>query len=416
MNARNATRTYFPPIAARLPGLGLLGIRDFRLLWMVTGLSFTGIQMRMMALSWLVLEITDSTMWVGIVNGIAAVPVLLLSLYAGALGDRVDKRLLIAKATGALALMALVVGILANTGAITLWHVIVISLLSATAAAFFQPATQALLYDIVGPDRLFRAVSLNSSAMNLGGMIGPAAGGILIAMFGIGASFYLIAVMFLGAMVGILAIRSGGNVPVKAATPILKDAAEALAYVRRTPHVAWLLLLSTATLFAAVYFPLVPVYARDVFGGGAREFGFLMGAQGAGFLIGSLATTAIGDMPHKGKMLLLVAVAWSTGMIVFAFSTSFPLTLASVFTMGFVGMFWVNTLRTLMQTAVPDEMRGRVMGLYMMTLQAIPLGWLVGGTLATAFGNEAALVIGALVFTSIVALAFIRSPELRRLA
>ena len=206
-------------------------------------------------------------------------------------GDRVDKRRLIAKATGALALMALVVGILANTGAITLWHVIVISLLSAAAAAFFQPATQALLYDIVGPDRLFRAVSLNSSAMNLGGMIGPAAGGILIAMFGIGASFYLIAVMFLGAMLGILAIRSGGNVPVKAATPILKDAAEALAYVRRTPHVAWLLLLSTATLFAAVYFPLVPVYARDVFGGGAREFGFLMGAQGAGFLIGSLATT-----------------------------------------------------------------------------------------------------------------------------
>ena len=125
---------------------------------------------------------------------------------------------------------------------------------------------------------------------------------------------------------------------------------------------------------------------------------------------------AIGNIPHKGRVLLLVAVAWSAGMTVFAFSTSFPLSLASVFTMGFVAMFWVNTLRTLMQTAVPDEMRGRVMGLYMMTLQAIPLGWLVGGSLGTAFGSEAALVTGAVAFTGIVAIAFIRSPELRRLA
>ena len=416
MVSRNATQAHFPQIAARLPGLDLFGIRDFRLLWVVTGASFTSIQMRMMALSWLVLEITDSAMWVGVVNGIAAVPVLLLSLYAGALSDRVDKRLLIAKATGALALMALVIGILADAGAITIWHVVAMSLISSAAVAFFGPATQTLLFDVVGPERLFRAVSLNSSIMNLGQMIGPAAAGILIALFGIGASFYLVAVMSLAAMVGVLAIRSGRNTPVKPATPVLKDAAEALGYVRRTPHVAWLLLLSTATLCAAVYFPLVPIYARDVFDGGAREFGYLMGALGAGFLIGSLATTAIGDMPHKGKMLLLVAIAWSAGMVVFAFSTSFPLTLASIFTMGFVAMFWVNTLRTLMQTAVPDEMRGRVMGLYMMTNQAVPLGWLLGASLATLLGNEAALVAGALAFTGIVALAFIRSPELRRLA
>jgi MFS family permease len=416
MVARDVARTYLPPITARMPGLGLFGIRDFRLLWMVTGLSFTGIQMRMMALSWLVLEITDSTMWVGVVNGIAAVPVILLSLYAGALSDRVDRRLLIARATGAIAVMALIVGILADTGGIALWHIIAMSLLSSAAVALFQPATQTLLFDVVGPDRLFRAVSLNASVMNLGQMTGPAAAGILIAAFGIGSSFYLVAVMYLVAMVGVLAIRSGRDIPVKAASPILQDAAEALAYVRRTPHVAWLLLLSTSTLFAGVYFPFVAVYARDVFNGGAREFGFLMGAQGAGFLVGSLTMITIGNRLHKGKMLITAATFWSTGMIVFAFSTNFPLTLVTLFGMGFIAMFWVNTLRTIMQTAVPDEMRGRVMGLYMMTIQAISLGWLVGGSLATVFGNEVALVTGASAFIGIVVLAFARSPELRRLA
>jgi predicted MFS family arabinose efflux permease len=165
-------------------------------------------------------------------------------------------------------------------------------------------------------------------------------------------------------------------------------------------------------VFADVYFPLIPVYARDILGVGTSGYGFLLAAQGAGGLVGAFSMVLAGDIRRKALVLAVGAVLWGAGMVAFAFSRNFALSMACVFVMGFVPPWYGTVYRTVLQLAADEDMRERVMSIWAISNQMITLGWLLGGVLATAFGNEAALVIGGVVFAGFNLLALARSKPL----
>ena len=172
--------------------------------------------------------------------------------------------------------------------------------------------------------------------------------------------------------------------------------------------------MESTTVFAVAVIPLMPVYARDVLDVGASGFGILAASMGAGFVVGSLLTSLVGNIPRKGLALIVVAPMWDVPMAVFAFSTVFPLSAALLFIMGVGGAIWINLLVTLLQTLSADHMRGRVMGLHSIANQFAPLGIMMAGALAVAVNKEFALLMGAALGTPVGVAIYLGSPALRR--
>ena len=186
-----------------------------------------------------------------------------------------------------------------------------------------------------------------------------------------------------------------------------------LAYARRTPPIAALLVIVLTQLLGGFIIPVLPIHARDVLGLGATGFGALLAAHAAGFLVGSIAASLIGDIPRKGLAILITGMTWDALMATFGFSRSFPLSLSLLFLMGLAGSVHVNAITTLMQLSAAEHIRGRIMGIYHIAQASFPLGFIVGGALAAAVSNEFALVFGAMVSTPVLLLVYARSPALR---
>ena len=400
----------------RSTALETLRIRDFRLLWLSNGFANMGVRVREMAQGWLVLEMTDSKLWVGLVNGVPGIPVLFLSLLGGAITDRVSRRNMLLRFRLLGGGLAFVMAYLITSNIIELWQVMVLAVIAGSLIAFDLPAAQTLVYDVVGRDRLLSANSLNTAAINLASIIGPSVGGVLIAGFGTDAVFYLIGGMYVAALMAVVFIQGGREPPQSQRPPIIKDLVGLVSYVRQSPITAWLIVLGIMLVFGAVFMPLVPIYARDVLGIGSVGFGTLLATQGIGALAGSLAMALMGNVRRKGLVMLAAAIIWSIGMLVFAFSRVFVISAICTFFMGVAAMSWVNSYVTVLQTSAPEEMRGRVMSIYTIAMQMIPMGWLLGGILASTLGNEAALVIGASVFIGVNLLAYASSRTLRQIA
>ena len=173
--------------------------------------------------------------------------------------------------------------------------------------------------------------------------------------------------------------------------------------------------LGCLVIFVGVYYMMVVVYAREVLDVGAKGLGFLMGAYGAGGLIASASLVIMGNVKRQARIVVVASVIYGVVMLAFAFSTNFQLSLMCTFLMGVGAMYWVNHMNTLMQTSVPEEMQGRVMSIFRITKQSLPLGWLLGGVLSTLLGNVVTLVICASLFIGLNLLAYLRSRQLREI-
>ena len=395
--------------------LETLRIPAFRYLWLSNGLTIMGEKISVMAIAWLVLELTDSKLLMGVTNSLAALPIILLSLFGGVISDRCDRRTILIRSRIALMGLSFLTAFLITTQVVELWHILLLVVLAGGVSAFDWPAAQTIVYDAVGRERLLNAVSLNSIARNLAEFVGPSIAGVLIAVSGVDTVLYCLGGAYLVALIALLFVRVKTPARQNKRAPALRELAEGLAYVRRTPHVAWLLSLSCLVLFAAVYLMMLPVYAREVLDVGAKGLGFLMGAFGAGGLIASASLALISNVKRQGRVVVLAAIFMGVGMLGFAFSADFKLSLMCSFLMGFAAMYWLNNLNTLMQTSVPEEMRGRVMGIFRITKQGLPLAWLLGGVMSTLLGNVATLVICACVFIGFNLLAYLRSSQLRKI-
>lgn len=403
--AENLPVTKAPSLRANSP---------FRSLLVGQGLFDIGISMRIAAQSWVVFELTGSQLWVGAAAGARAVPVLLFAIFAGALADRLPRRrLLVVSGTWMAALVALT-AVITVTGVAEAWHYLAIAFALGIGATLYGPSFFALVATLVPRRQLSRANGIVAFVSTSGEMVGPLLTGLIIAGYGAGVVFWIVSIGYLGGAMLMLRVKEPARTA-PASRASFTEIKEGLVFVRNTQPLPWLiLLLMLQNLFAVAIFPLMPVYADEVLDVGASGFGLMGGAFGAG-LLGSAAIVSVFGTYHRGSMVILATgVVWDVCMVSFGFSRSFPLSLALLFFMGLVGVIWVNAALTMFQNAATEEMRGRVMALYVLSMDMFPMGWFVGGALAEWLGNEEALIVSALGGTPIVLLALLLSPSLRR--
>ena len=406
-----ARRLPAAPSWTKLGSVATLRAPSFPYLLLDNAFAMVGFHLRTMAQAWLVLKMTDSDAWVGLANGLPAIPVAILALFGGVLADRADRRTLLIWTRLSFAGCGVAAAVLISAGVIELPYVVVLAFVVAAATSFGVTVSQTLVVDIVGRDRLFSANAFFGTAMTVSAVVGPVLGGVLIARFGVDAAFYAVAVL--------LAVAAAFASLVRVERPAQRavdtsDLREGLRYAMATPALRWLLLLGFLLVFAGMYMPLVPRYARDVLGAGPEGYGTLLAAMGVGGLVGSATLIAAGNVRSLALVLAGSAVLFLVLMVVFAFSTTLPLSAAVSFGFGVLIVWWSTAVRTAFQITAADEMRGRVMGLLALNVQMLTLAWLVGGVGSELIGPRATMILGAAVTAFFYVLAYALSPDLRR--
>jgi len=402
--------------AARAFRLGALSSRNFRLFVFGQGISLIGTWMQAVALGWLVLEITNSPFAVGLNQALRSFGVLLFTLYAGVIVDRVDKRRLIVWTQVLQMLEALALAALVWTRSVTTWQVMALAVLFGIVNAFDIPARQAFIADLVGREDLMNAIALNSSMFNAARIVGPAVAGVLIGATGVGMCFFLNGVSYVAVVASLLAIRLPRFVPQPMPGSAWEGLHQAVAFIRSDARV-WALVVLVA-VFSVLGFPflvLMPVVARDVLHTDARGYGLLMASVGVGAMLGALGLAVAGRRVHKGRALLAGGVAFGALLGLFAAARSVAGALALLALAGCAMIVTTALANTMLQTLVPDALRGRVMAFYAFVFVGMaPLGAFQAGLVAEHTGAPVAIALGGAGCLIAAGLAAWRVPELRR--
>lgn len=393
--------------------------RNYRLLWTGTVITQTGQWMQQVALGWLILELTNSPAFLGVVGFARGLPMLFLALPAGVLADRVSRRLVLMSAQGAAAVVALALTLLVFTDYIQPWHVIVISILGGSAMAFVAPTRQALVSSVVPRENIANAVALNSAGQNSTRIVGPSIAGVLIAWLGTAICFAIQSVGFLWAlfMSYRMTIPPPEEQPNRVKTSMGANILDGFTYIRSLPVLSGLMIMAAVpTVLAMPYLQMLPVFARDVLNVGSSGLGLLMAASGAGALTGALLFAAYGTrIRRQGRFMVITATMFGVMLALFALSPWWPVSLILVaLTSGFSAVYMAQN-NTIIQLMVADEYRGRVMSVYLMTFGLMPFGTLPMGALAEALGAPAAVAGHAILCTLVVLLVALRLPGLRQL-
>ncbi len=395
-------------------GFQVLRIRDFQYLLVGNTMTFAGFQVRQMAIAWLVLEQTnDSSLKAGVVNAMPGIAIISLSLFAGAISDRTERWRMIAVSRFFITALLLLSAVLVQMGVIEWWHFIPIGLAIGVTFAFHNPASQTYAMDVVGRERIINAAALNTSISNLANIAAPAAGGYLISL-GIPWAFWLLVALYGISFLAALPIRKR-TVPVPNPRSILSDMRAGLAYVNGVPAIKWLLVLGSGSIFSGIFLAMTPVFARTVFDVGSGGYGQLLLVQGAGALAGSVALAFVGEVKHKGILVLSNMAVSAVAIGVFAVAPSMALALPAIFVTGASQAIMFITVPTVIQTHSTPEMRGRVMGIFFMVVLVFQLGWIVGGALEGAIGARWTTGVSAGGSLLLAGVAVLRSPALRRL-
>lgn len=371
--------------------------RDFRILWVATLVSNLGTWMQVVAQDYLVYQVSHSALNLGVVYLVRAVPLVTLPLFGGTLADRFDRRRLLMATQSLMAISAILLGLLVQFGGVRIWHVVIFSFANAVIQALDQPARQAILPDLVQRKDLTCAIALNSIGFSAASAVGPALAGPVVAALGFAWGFHLNAVSFLlmvGAIYG-LKLSPHRQLPATRSTRVALPAG--VRYVVSSPNL--LLLISLLMVFGFFAFPyqaIMPVFAREVFGGGVQVFGWLRAALGLGALVGGFVLARFAVCPYKGWIVLGSGVGFS--LILIAFSTTHRLVAALPLLFGASLAFTLfqSTAQSLLQQLTTDEMRGRVMGLWAVAMLGMwPLGTLPLTLAADKFGPRVSTAIGA---------------------
>ena len=374
-----------------------------------------GAQMETMVLGWFVLNLTDSPFLVGLV-GTSRLGANILALYAGVVADRFPRHFLLALVGFAMSSTSLIMLVLLITGLLEVWQIFVIAFAGGLARIFQMPAGQSLAADSVPHDRISNSVALINSGMNINLILGPLIAGFLFHSYGPEGAYTLITAMHVSAGVAALLIRVPRTGNVQTRESVWRMLRGGLIHVKGQ-QLLWAGLL-VAVLVNLTGFPLhttlMPIFARDELGVDARGLGMLMSAFGIGGLVGSFVLAARQDLKHAGRLLLFAVVAWHASMVVFAASSSFPLSLAILVFSGMAfSVTLVLILTVLLRTASP-EFRGRIMGLRVVAIYAHSFGSLNSGAMAGAWGAPVAANINAVVGIALVAILAALTPKLRR--
>jgi predicted MFS family arabinose efflux permease len=376
-------------------GLRALNHRDFRLFWAGQLVSLIGTWMQSVAQSWLVLQLSDSPLKLGLIGTFQFAPVLLFSVLAGAIADRLPKRRLILGTQTALCLQALTISALVWTGHVRYWHVAGLALLLGFVNVIDMPTRQAFIVEMVGKRDIVNAVALNSAAFNGARIVGPAVAGLLIGRFGVAPAFLLNGLSFLVVLAALFQIRTEGAPRPRAGTTVAQEILEGLRYARRTPRIALMLALVLVVSLCVFNFSIfVPLLARSVLRLDAQGFGLLMAALGAGSVAGALSLATLGGRQTPLRAIFLAGALSCGTLLALAATDEFHRAVVLLFLTGYFAIVFIASCNTTLQLTTPDELRGRVMSLHtLMFGGAFPVGAFLTGAIAEAFGVPAALLV-----------------------
>ena len=418
-DAGTATTGGSPPIVTPAGRFGPLRSRNFRWLWLGSLSSNVGTWMASTAESWLVTELEPNrkAFAIGLIAISFALPMLFLPLVGGAIADRVPRLRLLRIAQWTYISLSATLTVLTLSGLVNLWMLMGYAFLTGTILAFDSPTRQALLPELVDRSRMTAAVSLNASVFTGAALVGPALAGLLIPIVGAGGVFAVNTVSYVAVLWALSQIRDVPERSHRAREPesVRRTINSGITYVRATPVIATLLLLSLLTgLFGRSYGPLLAVFARDVFDVGPIAFGFLVAAPGLGTLGGALWLGSRGEIGAKGRWLLIATLGLSVVLSAVAVAPSYRYALPLLLVAGLCSTVASALVATLLQLNAPHAMRGRVMGYYTLTLIGIPaLGTLLLGIVATGVGVRAAVGGTAVVLALVTVLVFLMYPRLR---
>jgi MFS family permease len=397
------------PASPSLPApLRALTHRDFRLFCSGQVVSQVGTWMQSVAQAWLVLELTNSPFRLGLVATLQFTPILLLSILAGVLADRLPKRRLLIATQSVMATQALTLAALVISGRVQYWHVAVMAAVYGLANALDNPARQSFVVEMVGKADLPSAIALNSAIFNSARIVGPALAGLAIARWGTATAFGVNALSFLAVIAALLAMKTEGAPRPRDGRRIGSEIAEGVAYAVRTPRILLVLgLVLVVSVFLMNNNVMVPLFARQGLGQDAHGFGLLMAALGVGAVTGALTLAALGRGRPAVLSLVLPALILAVATVALSQVTRFGAAAALLAVMGFCSILVMAGANTSHQLTVPDELRGRIMGLHMLVFAGMsPFGALLIGSLAERFGIRTTLAVnGAAGLTGILTLA-----------
>jgi len=389
--------------------------RNFRLWFFGQLTSLVGTWMQTIAQNWLVYQLTGSAWDLGLVSFVGAIPLVPLTLHAGAIADRFSRRRIIFLTQASMMVLAFVLAILCATGQVRLWHVLVLAMLLGAAQAIDTPARQAFVIDLVGREDLANAIALISGTFHGARVIGPAVAGVLVATIGLSGAFFLNGASFL-AVLGALFLMDAALI--RRAQPDGQSARDLWAGFRylagnRAPG-AIVLLVSLSAFLAAPYYVLVPIFAKEVLGKGAQVYGVLMSAAGVGAVLGSLYAASGGAVRRKGALLTAGSLSFPILLFAFALSRHYPISICLLAGIGFAFVIQNAPANSLLQSLVPDHLRGRVMAIYVsLFLGLMRLGSLLVGLLAEVTSATTALLLTGAASLVASLVVFRKFPELR---
>jgi MFS family permease len=395
--------------------------RNYRLFISGQLVSLIGTWMQSVAQAWLVYRLTGSAVLLGAVGFAGQIPVFLLAPAGGVRADRHDRRRILLATQSASLVLAVALGVLTLSGRVEVWHIMLLASLLGAANGFDIPARQAFVAELVGRDDLMNAIALNSSMFNGARIVGPAIAGVVVAAVGEGWCFLANGVSYLAVLAGLLSIRRPPPGRPPRTGSAFSELLEGFRFASGTrPVRAILLLLGLVSLAGVPYSVLMPIIAAEVLGEGASGLGVLMGASGVGALLGALSLARRGSTRGLGHIVARAAGGFGAALIIFSLSRNYLLSIVLLLPVGFAMLLQMSSSNTLLQSMVPDRLRGRVMALYsMMFMGVAPIGALLAGVSAERFGapftiaaGGVACVVGAIAFNRRLP---VLGPEVRRL-
>jgi len=388
--------------------------RDFRLFWFSLFISNIGTWMQMTATNWLLYQLTNSPLQLGLNGVFRAVPAIALGLISGTFADRYDRKQLLLWTQVILGVLTFGLGILDHAGHIQAWHIYLFTFISSSVGSFDGPARQALFPSLVPRVVLPNAVALNSLLWKGAALLGPTLGGIAIAAMGTAGAFYANAVSFLAVVVALLFMHAPSPARERQ-RDFLGETKAGFSYIVSQPVILGLTVMEAFASVFGLDHAMLTILASDVFRVGAHGFGFLQSSRGVGAVIGSSLFIAMGNRSGQGKILLVSAVLYGAGFAAFGLSPSFPVALVLLTFVGATDTIWGAARGTIMQMLAPEKFRGRVMGVFQLSNRGLhPLGQTETGLVVPLLGAREATVMGGVIITIMTLLTAWRIPGIAK--
>lgn len=397
------------------PVFASLRHRNYALLWLGSLFGNTGDWMDQVALNWLVWQLTHDPVALALLNACRALPILVFTLFGGALADRVERRRLMQSTQTFAMVLALSLAWLVWSGRVELWQIYLIGCLRGTMLSVNQPTRQALISELVPRESLMNAVALNSATMNLTRVSGGALAGLLIGLVGVAGCFLINGLSFT-VVIAALALM---HIPARPAgwkpkdRSIVRSVGAGLRYIRHDPALLGLVLTGLVPMvFGMPYMALLPIFADQVLGIGNEGYGLMVAMTGLGALVGALTVASTPHAKRRGRTMLVVMVGFGAMLALFSLSSWAPLSFALLLGVGCGSTSYIAVNNTLLQTYASDEMRGRVMSVFFLNRGLVPLGTMLAGLSARLIGPQHTVTIMGL---SIVTLALVIGTRVRAL-